>query len=102
MGRDNFADTLSGRRTSVNSTTNGRDVATYDRSHETGIDLFPTDEANVSRFHHCVGGFNHRHQTTTFDQSKCFRHAAIVPKLVHKRHKASLTKSTKFFLKNCF
>ena len=75
MGRDNFADTLSGRRTSVNSTTNGRDVATYDRSHETGIDLFPTDEANVSRFHHCVGGFNHRHQTTTFDHSQCFCHS---------------------------
>jgi len=102
MRRHDFADSLTCRSTGVDGTTNSRNIATHDGSNEASIDLFPADEAHIRRFHHRIGGFNHRHQTTAFDHSKCFRHAAIVPKLGHKGHKASPTKSTRGFSEICF
>jgi hypothetical protein len=74
MSRDYFADAFSGCSARVNCTSNSGDISTHDRGHQTGIDLFPADETNVRRFYHCVGSFNHRHETTTFDHSQCFRH----------------------------
>jgi len=74
----NFADALTCRSTCVNRTAYRGDVATYDCSHETGVDLFPTDEANVRGFHHRVGSFNHRHQAATFNHSECFWHSGTI------------------------
>src|ERR1051325_4232150 len=74
VSRDYFADALACRGARVNCTANGSDVTTHDRGHESRVDLFPTDEANVRGFDHCVGSFDHRHQATTFDHSECFRH----------------------------
>ena len=80
----------------VDSTTDRRNIAADDRRHEAGVDLFPADEAHIRGFHHRIGGFNHRHQTTAFDHSKCFRHAAIVPKLGHKKAQKAQKKVVEF------
>src|SRR5215213_1786196 len=85
-----FADSLSCGCAGVNSTTNSSNIAAHDGRHQTSVDLFPADETNVSRFHHRVGGFNHRDQATAFDHSECFRHQLppsfqIVTKSGHKK-----------------
>src|SRR5215218_6541548 len=80
-----LADSLSRGGARVDSTTNSSDIATHDGRHETGVDLLPAYETNVRGFHHCIGGFDHRHQATAFDHSEGFRHVAIVPKLGHKK-----------------
>jgi hypothetical protein len=69
-----FADSLSSSSARIDSTFDGSDIATHDGGYEAGVDLFPTDEANVSALHHRIGGFNHRHQATAFNHSECFRH----------------------------
>jgi hypothetical protein len=74
VGRDDLADSLPGGSAGIDCSTHSGNIAPHDRSHEAGIDLFPTDKANIRGFDHRVGSFNHRHETTTFNHSECFRH----------------------------
>jgi len=73
-----LADSLSGRSARINRAANSRNIATHDCRHETSVDLFPADEANIRSFHHRVSGFDHRYEATTFNHSECFRHATDI------------------------
>src|SRR4030095_11443545 len=72
----NLTDSSAGGRTSIDRTTNGSYVATNDRSNQTRIDLFPSNQTNVCRFNHRISSLDHCDQAATFHQSKCFRHIA--------------------------
>jgi hypothetical protein len=74
MRRHDLADSLAGGSARVNSATHGGNISTHDRGHQACIDLLPPDEANIRRFDHCVRSLDHRHETSTFDHSECFRH----------------------------
>jgi hypothetical protein len=69
-----LTDSLSGGGAGIDRSANSRNIATHYGRHETSIDLFPADEANIRSFHHRVSGFDHCHKATTFDHSECFRH----------------------------
>jgi hypothetical protein len=69
VGRDHFTDSLSCSSAGVNSASDRSDVSAHDRRHQAGVDLFPANETNVRRFHHRIGSFDHRHQSTAFNHS---------------------------------
>src|ERR1051325_8439762 len=87
-----LANSLSSSSARIDSAFDSSDIATHDGSYETRVDLFPTDEANVSGFHHRIGGFDHRHQATAFNHSECFRHRFLQ---CGNSNKSKATKGTK-------
>jgi hypothetical protein len=76
-----FTDSFACRSAGVDCRANRSNVAAHDRGYQSGIDLFPTDQTNVGSFDHRVRGFDHRDQTATFNQSECFRHQRLLPKI---------------------
>src|SRR5829696_3133895 len=93
---NDLADSLARRGAGINGTPHSSYITTNDCGHQTRVDLFPTDEANLRGFNHGVGGFDHRDQAAAFHHSKCFRHQLppvpqIVAKPATKRHKKQKT-----------
>ena len=74
MRGNNFADLASGGCACIDRTPNGCDITTDDGGNQAGVNFFPADESNIRRLNHGVGRFNHRHQASAFNHSKCFRH----------------------------
>src|SRR4051812_47627210 len=81
VGGNYFTDSLACGGARVDRTANSSDVATHNRGHETGVDLFPTNETNIRSFHHRVGSLDHGHESTTFNHSECFRHCSPLPQI---------------------
>ena len=58
MHGDELADAARGRRTSISGSFDGAYVATHHDRDVAGTNVFFTDEQDVRRFHHGVGGFD--------------------------------------------
>jgi hypothetical protein len=59
MGSDNFSDPARSRRSSIDCAFHGRHLAAYNRSDQTGVDLFIPNELHVCGFDHRIGRLNH-------------------------------------------
>jgi hypothetical protein len=81
MRCDYFTNTLSGGSAGINRTTDRRNVTTHDRRHQAGVDLFPTDEANVRSFDHRVRSLDHGYESAAFNHSERFRHDYLPAKI---------------------
>src|SRR5215217_3525149 len=90
---NDLADSLARGGACIHRTPDSGYVATHDRGHEPGVDLFPTDETNVRGFYHGVSGFDHRYEAAAFHHSECFRHQ--LPPSTANSSKASHKKAQK-------
>ena len=59
-------------RAGIDGSPHSSDLTPYDRGDKPGINLFVSDKAYISSFHHRVGGLDHRHQAHAFNHSKRF------------------------------
>jgi hypothetical protein len=74
VSSNNLTDLSAGGSSSINGSAHGSNVTSHDRGYQSGVNLFPADEAHVRSFDHCVCCFDHRYQTHAFNHAECFCH----------------------------
>src|SRR5687767_1292796 len=72
---DQLADASRCRSARICRSFHSSNIATHDRRHGAGTNLFVTNKRDVSSFHHCIGGFDHCYQSFCFNHSECFLHS---------------------------
>src|SRR5512140_2270846 len=75
VDRHDLADALRGALAGLGRRLDGRDVATHDCGHVAAAGLLVTDELDLGRLDHGVGGFDHADETLDFDHSKRVSHS---------------------------